>query len=69
MPKRINLTITRNEIDNDMLNLVSHTKSVSFRNIATLWAVVHEDFLIDDTYLYNLLEQEKSVEVTLTITR
>jgi len=70
MPKRIELTITRNEVDNDMLNLVSHSKStVSDRINTILWAVVHEDFLSDDIYLSNLLEQEKSIDVTLTITR
>jgi len=70
MPKRIELTITRNEVDNDMLNLVSHSKStVSNAAYNTLWAVVHEDFLSDDIYLSNLLEQEKSIDVTLTITR
>jgi hypothetical protein len=72
MPKRIELTITRNEVDNDMLNLVTHSKSMVFSRdkINTiLWGVVHEDFLSDDVYLSNLLEQEKSIDVTLTITR
>ncbi len=67
--KRINFTITRSKTDNDMLELVTHTKLANGTGtISTLWAVVHEDFLYDDKYLWNLLEQEGSIEVTLTLT-
>ncbi len=37
------IEISRNEIDQDMLNLVSRNK-----NTTILWAVVHEDFLSDE---------------------
>ena len=51
-------------MDNDMLNLATVNKAKH----TLLWAVVHEDFLHEDIYLRNLLDQEGSVEVILTLT-
>ena len=62
--KRNKIIITRNEMDNDMLNLATVNKTKH----TLLWAVVHEDFLHEDIYLRNLLDQEGSVEVILTLT-
>jgi|10_taG_2_1085330.scaffolds.fasta_scaffold15029_6 hypothetical protein len=67
--KRTSFEITRNELDADMLNIVTKHKSiVGDRVLTTLWAVVHEDFLADDVYLKSELKLNGSVDVTLTIT-
>jgi len=67
--KRTQFTITRNKVDSDMLELTTHTKSeFSSRPTSILWAVVNEDFISDDIYLQHFLEQEGSIEVTLTLT-